>query len=156
MFIDMEHLRENRYEIRFLFEILENVAAKCPVVRGKRSAVALQKAQNRTGLTLGQHPNRGKRVELNAGGGYEFIGGFEVFRFMHGVVVSDFNSYPDPLLGCLPKEGQQRLDEYAVTFCRPLCGRAMGHENAAAEETREPVNRAFAINRFVTLEIASE
>ena len=120
MFIDMEHLHENCYEIRFLFEIPEYVAAKCPVVRGKRSAVALQKAQNRTGLTLGQHPNRGKRIELNAGGGNEFIGGFEVFRFMHGVVVSDFNSYPDPLLGCLPKEGQQRLHEYAVTFCRPL------------------------------------
>jgi hypothetical protein len=85
---------KNRYEIRFLFEIPENVVAKRPVVRGKRSAVALQKAQNRTGLTLGQHPNRGKRVELNAGGSNEFIGGFEVFRFMHGVVVSDFNSYP--------------------------------------------------------------
>jgi hypothetical protein len=122
MFIDMEHLRENRYEIRFLFEIPEYVAAKCPVVRGKRSAVALQKAQNRTGLTLGQHPNRGKRIELNAGGGNEFIGGFEVFRFMHGLVVSDFNSYPDPLLGCLPKGGQQRLDEYAVTFCRSFAG----------------------------------
>jgi len=107
-------------------------------------------------LTLGQHPNRGKRVEFDAGGDDEFIGGFEVFRIMHGVVVSDFNSYPDPLLGGLPKGGQQRFDEYSVTFRRPLCGRAMGHENAAAEETREPVNRAFAINRFVTLEIASE
>jgi hypothetical protein len=32
----------------------------------------------------------------------------------------------------------------------------MGHENAAAEETPEPVNRAFAINRFAALEIASE
>jgi len=44
MFIDMEHLRENRYEIRFLFEILENVVAKSPVMRGKRSAVTLQNA----------------------------------------------------------------------------------------------------------------
>ena len=156
MFIDMEHLRENRYEIRFLFEIPENVVTKRPVVRGKRSAVALQKAQNRTGLTLGQHPNRGKRVELNAGGSNEFIGGFEVFRFMHGEVVSDFNSYPDPLLGGLPKGGQLRFDEYVMTFCRPLCGRAMGHKNAATEETREPINRAFAINRFAALEIASE
>jgi len=92
MFIDMEHLRENRYEIRFLFEIPENVVAKRPVVRGKRSAVGLQKAQNRTGLNLGQHPNSGKSVELNAGGGNEFIGGFEVFRFMHGLVVSDSHS----------------------------------------------------------------
>ncbi len=92
MFINMKHLRENRYEIRFLFEIPENVVAKRLVVRGKCSAAALQKAQNRTGLRLGQHPNRGKSVELHAGRGDEFIGGFEMFRFMHGVVVSDSHS----------------------------------------------------------------
>jgi hypothetical protein len=49
----MEHLRENSYEIRFLFEITKDVVAKRPVMRGKRFAAALQKVQNRMGLTLG-------------------------------------------------------------------------------------------------------
>jgi hypothetical protein len=48
----MEHLSENRYEIRFLFKVTEDVVAKIQLMRGKPSAVALQKVQNRMGLTL--------------------------------------------------------------------------------------------------------
>ncbi|HUZ91299.1 MAG TPA: hypothetical protein VMU78_05285 [Methylocella sp.] len=74
MLIDLEHLRENAYKIYFLVEITDDVVAKCPLAPGKRFAV-LQKAQNGAGLTLGQHPNRGKRLKSHAGAGDELIGG---------------------------------------------------------------------------------
>jgi len=95
MFIDMEHLREKplRKSASFLRyrRMLSRNARSC----GESVLPSpCRRRKIEPGLTLGQHPNRGKRVELNAGGSNEFIGGFEVFRFMHGVVVSDFNSYP--------------------------------------------------------------
>jgi hypothetical protein len=53
MLINLKHLGENSCKIRFLFEIRKDVMAKQAVMRGKRSPVALQKLQNRIGLTLG-------------------------------------------------------------------------------------------------------
>jgi hypothetical protein len=93
MRVNPEHLRENAYEISFLFEIADDVIAKRPVMRGKRFAFALQKVQNRTGLTLGQHPDRGKRFKLHAGVGNELIEGFGAFRFVRGLVASYFHRH---------------------------------------------------------------
>ena len=56
------------------------------------------------------------------------------------------------LLGALPQAIDQRLGENAVAillpFFRELDGRR-GRKDVAAEGIREPLERAFAVNRFV-------
>jgi hypothetical protein len=90
--INLKHLSKNSYEIRFFLEIANDVFAKRPVGWRKRFAAGLQKAQNRTGLSLGQHPNRGEHVELHPRIDDE-LKGFRRFRSVHCLIVSDFHSY---------------------------------------------------------------
>jgi len=104
--------------IRFLFEIPEYVAANarsCGKAFCRRPAEGAK--SNR--LDLGQHPIAASA--LNECGVAMSSSGIRVFRFMHGLVVP-IQQLSRSALGCLPKGGQQRLDEYAVTFCRSFAG----------------------------------
>lgn len=82
LLINLKHLRENRYEIRFFLEIADDVVAKHPVMQGKHFFTALQELQNPTRLILGQDPNDLQRMKSGAGTRDEGIERIPSFRFI--------------------------------------------------------------------------